>query len=226
MSSRTSLACDAVLFDLDGVLIDSTAVVERHYRMFARRHGLDADALIADLHGRRMADIIRAALPGLRGQALADECARFEAAEAADVDELAVIPGAAALTHELRGRPWAVVTSGTAPVATRRLEAAGIAVPPVLVTGELVRSGKPSPDPYLLAAQRLGVDPARCVVVEDAPTGVQAGLAAGASVIGVATTVGAEELAAAHHVVDVLTRLSTASGDDGTWWIAIDERDG
>lgn len=226
MPSRTLLACDAVLFDLDGVLIDSTAVVERHYRRFALRHGLDADALIADLHGRRMADIIAAALPGLRGQALADECARFEAAEAADVTDLAVIPGAAGLTHELKGRPWAIVTSGTAPVANRRLEAAGIATPPALITGELVGSGKPSPDPYLLAAERLGVDPTRCVVVEDAPAGVEAGLAAGASVIGVATTVGAEELSAAHHVVDVLARLSTASGDDGAWSIVIDERDG
>ena len=226
MPSHTLLRCDAVLFDLDGVLIDSTAVVERHYRMFASRHGLDADALVADLHGRRMADIIAAALPSLRGRALADECARFEAAEAADVDELAVIPGAAALTRELTGRPWAVVTSGTTPVATRRLEAAGIAMPPVLITGESVGSGKPSPDPYLLAAERLGVDPARCVVVEDAPAGVTAGLAAGASVIGVATTVGARELAAAHHVVDVLARLSTVRGDDGTWSIAIDERDG
>jgi mannitol-1-/sugar-/sorbitol-6-phosphatase len=226
MPSRTLLACDAVLFDLDGVLIDSTAVVERHYRMFALRHGLDADALIADLHGRRMADVIAAALPGLRGQELADECARFEAAEAADVADLAVIPGAAELTHELEGRPWAIVTSGTGPVATRRLEAAGIAVPPVLITGELVASGKPSPDPYLLAAERLGVDPARCVVVEDAPAGVDAGLAAGASVIGVATTVGAEELSAAHHVVDVLTRLSTATGTDGAWSIAIAQGDG
>lgn len=226
MASPTLLACDAVLFDLDGVLIDSTAVVERHYRSFARRHGLDPDALVADLHGRRMADIIAAALPHLRGQALADECARFEAAEAADVEDLAVIPGAAALTDELQGRPWAVVTSGTAPVATRRLEAAGIAPPPVLVTGELVGSGKPSPEPYLLAAQRLGVDPERCVVVEDAPAGVAAGLAARARVIGVATTVGAGELAAAHHVVDVLARLSIVRGSDGAWSIAIDERDG
>lgn len=196
-----------MLFDLDGVLVDSAATVERHYRAFAARHGVDADALLQGLPGRPMADVLAAAVPSLCGDDLAAELARFEAAEASDTDDLRAIPHATELLDALRDAPWAVVTSGTRPVAEARLAAVGIAPPAVLVTADQVARGKPSPEPYRRAANALGIDPARCLVVEDAPAGITAGREAGATVIAVASTVPVDRLAAAHHVVETLAQL-------------------
>lgn len=203
MAAACTLTASAVLFDLDGVLVDSTAAVEGHWRAFAERYGLDADALLVDLHGRRMVEIMARALPGMPPEELEREAARVEADEAAGAaDGTREIPGALALTAALDGLPWAIVTSGTTPVATARIRAVGLPTPSVLVTGEQVERGKPDPAPYLLAAERLGVPPAECVVIEDAPAGLAAGVAAGCTTIGVATSHAAAELAAADHLVD------------------------
>lgn len=201
MDQRCTVSAAAVLFDLDGVLVDSTVAVEGHWRAFAARHDLDEDALLATLHGRRMMDTMAAALPDLPPARLAEEGARLEQAEVDGArDATLPQPGARALTVALEGRPWAIVTSGTVPVATARIEAVGLPTPPVLVTGEQVASGKPDPAPYLLAAERLGFPPSDCVVIEDAPAGLAAGRAAGCATIAVTTSHAVEELTGADHI--------------------------
>ncbi len=201
MGQRCTVRAAAVLFDLDGVLVDSTVAVEGHWRAFAARHDLDAEALLASLHGRRMMDTMAAVLPDLSPARLAEEGARLEQAEVDGAREGTLPqPGAHELTAALGGRPWAIVTSGTVPVALARIEAVGLPSPLALVTGEEVASGKPDPAPYLLAAQRLGVPPEDCVVIEDAPAGLAAGRAAGCATIAVTTSHPAGELAGADHV--------------------------
>ncbi len=213
MAAGCTITASAVLFDLDGVLVDSTAAVEWHWRAFADRHGLDGDALLVDLHGRRMVEILAGALPGMPPEQREREAARVEAEEAAGAaDGTREIPGALALTGALEGRRWAVVTSGTTPVATARIRAVDLPSPPVLVTGDQVARGKPDPAPYLLAAERLGVPPAECVVIEDAPAGLSAGAAAGCTTIGVATSHAAVDLTAADHLVDTPTDIEILPG--------------
>lgn len=185
----------AVLFDCDGVLVDSAASVERAWRRWAVDHGLDEDAVVAVAHGRRTVDTMREL--GIRPDELADEVAGLEAAEVADAPSVSAYPEPAALLPALPPETWAVVTSGTHALVTSRLAAAGLPLPAVLVTAEDVAAGKPDPAGYLEAARRLGLPPADCLVVEDAPAGVQAALAAGMRVVGLPTTHPAEELAAA-----------------------------
>lgn len=185
----------AVLFDCDGVLVDSAASVERAWRRWAVDHGLDEDAVVAVAHGRRTVDTMREL--GIRPDELADEVAGLEAAEVADAPSVSAYPEPAALLPALPPETWAVVTSGTHALVTSRLAAAGLPLPAVLVTAEDVAAGKPDPAGYLEAARRLGLPPADCLVVEDAPAGVQAALAAGMRVVALPTTHPAEELAAA-----------------------------
>jgi sugar-phosphatase len=177
--------CRAILFDLDGVLVDSTACVERHWRMWAKRHGLDAEYVLADSHGRRTIDTMRAVAPEL---ATEDEAARLEQEEALDTVGIVAAPGAVELLTALQSVPWAVVTSGSHLMATTRLRFTELPTPPVLITADDVEQGKPAPEGYLRAANLLGINPQDCVVIEDAPPGIEAGRAADATVIGVATT--------------------------------------
>ena len=195
------LVADAVLLDLDGVLVDSTAGVEQAWTRFARRHDLDPDALLEDLHGRRMVDIIRRALPHLDEADLREEAERVQSHEVELGASVTPVDGAPGLVASLREDRWAIVTSGTRPVAEARLRGAGLPRPSVFVTADDVEEGKPSPVPYRTAAAHLGVDPARCVVVEDAPAGVAAGRAAGATTVAVSTSHTPAELDAADHVV-------------------------
>ena len=184
----------AVLFDCDGVLVDSAASVERAWRRWAAERGLDVDAVVAIAHGRRTEDTLRRL--GFSDD-LAAEVERVEGAEIADAASVSAFREAAALLPALPPQTWAVVTSGTRALATSRLAAAGLPAPAVLVTAEDVAAGKPDPEGYLEAARRLGRPPADCVVLEDAPAGVQAALAAGMPVVALPTTHAAEELAAA-----------------------------
>ena len=177
--------CRAILFDLDGVLVDSTACVERHWRMWAQRHGLDAEYVLADSHGRRTIDTIRAVAPELATEA---EAARLEQEEALDTVGIVAAPGAAELLTALQSVPWAVVTSGSRLMATTRLRFTELPIPQVLITADDVEQGKPAPEGYLKAANLLGINPQDCIVIEDAPPGIEAGRAAHATVIGVATT--------------------------------------
>jgi sugar-phosphatase len=194
----TTLLCDAVIFDLDGVLVDSRAVIERHWRRWASEVGLDFDLVMERAHGMRTIDTIRLVAPHLDAE---DETARFEAVEAEDVDGVAPIAGAAELVSAVPKRAWAIVTSGPQRTALARLQKVGLRVPDVLITADHVTQGKPAPEGYLLAAHRLGIDSAGCVVVEDAPAGIEAGHGAGMRVIAVAATHPTAELSAADFIV-------------------------
>ncbi|MFE7073829.1 HAD-IA family hydrolase [Streptomyces sp. NPDC057620] len=177
------IPCEGLLFDNDGVLVDSDLGVDQAWSRWARARGLSAEQVTAMVHGRRSADTVAllVADPGERPAALA-EIDRLEIEAAATTTAL---PGALDLLTGLPDDIWAVVTSGVTALARARLAAAGLPLPPVLVTADDVTDGKPAPDGYLAAAARLGVDPARTVVLEDAVAGAEAGKAAGAYVIGV-----------------------------------------
>ena len=199
------LIASALLFDLDGVLADSTRSVTRAWSAWARRVGLDPDELLPKVHGRRAIETIRAARPELDAEA---ELATLIADETTDNDDTREIPGARALVSALPPESWAIVTSGLREVATARLVAAGIPLPGIMITAESIERGKPDPDCYLRGAAALGVDPARCIVVEDAPIGATAARAAGMRLIALTTTHRAEQLLPADLVVPDLTHLA------------------
>jgi HAD superfamily hydrolase (TIGR01509 family) len=199
----------AVLSDLDGVLVDSGAQIESSWRMFGKRHGLDAERVLANSHGRRSIDLIRLVAPHLDAEA---EAALIEREDIDRAGELRPLPGARELVASVPPERFAIVTSASRPVAVARLRAAGIPVPRVLVTAEHVERGKPDPAGYLRAAKLLGVDPAYAVVLEDAPTGVAAGRAAGMTVLAVLTTSDESELSDAHSRVRDLRALFRGRG--------------
>jgi sugar-phosphatase len=185
--------CSAILFDLDGVLVDSTAYVEQQWRRWASARGLHPEPFLRVCHGRRALETIRIAAPHLDAEA---EVKAFLPTEVPDPEAIRPLAGASRLLDALPEGTWAVATSGPRITATARLRHAGLPVPPVLVCAEDVTRGKPMPDAYLLAARGLGVVPSDCLVVEDAPAGIQAARAAGMAVVGVGTTHRLEELAA------------------------------
>lgn len=177
--------CDAILFDMDGTLVDSTACVESTWHAWATRNGIDPAAVLAVSHGRQNSEVLRLVAPHLDTP---DEHARMEADEEACREGIVAVPGAAEILAALTPGTWAVVTSAWRRLAEIRMGCAGLPLPEVLITSDLVTRSKPSPDGYLAAAAALGVEPARCVVIEDAPAGIEAGQAAGMTVVGVTTT--------------------------------------
>jgi sugar-phosphatase len=179
----------AILSDLDGVLVDSHAAIMRAWRSWGARNGIDGAAIEAIPQGRPSREVIAFLAPHLDPAA---ESLAVEALEVEDTEGLIALPGAHALFEV--PEPVAVVTSGTLPLATTRLRSVGLPIPDVLVTPERISRGKPDPEGYLLAARELGVDPADCIVLEDAPAGLQAGRAAGMHVVGITTTYDAAEL--------------------------------
>jgi sugar-phosphatase len=213
-------SCAAVLFDMDGTLVDSTAVVERVWRQWAARHGLDAERILPLAHGRRTIETIREAAPHLNFSE--EEAARFDAEEARDSRGVLPVAGAVRVLSSLPLDRWAVVTSATLELASARLRFAGIPIPSVLVSADDVREGKPSPEGYLLAAARLGVPAAECLVIEDAPAGIEAGVAAGMRVIGIGATAPSEFAGAISWIPD-LTRLRISHSPAGGLEIEISE---
>jgi len=173
----------AVLLDMDGTLVDSDAAVERAWTVWAGEYGVETAAALAIAHGAPADRTVRQLLPSLDEAAVAAAAARQLALQYDDLSDVVPASGTTELLGALGriGLPWAVVTSADARLAKARLDAAGIAAP-LLVTVEDVTAGKPDPEGYLLAAKQLGVDPARCLVVEDAEPGLAAGRAAGAMV--------------------------------------------
>ena len=170
----------AFLFDMDGTLLDSSAVVNRVWVSWANKHGVDAQTLLKAMHGVRAEDTVRRfAGPSLD---IAAETEWIHQAELGDVEGLVPLEGIGAFISRLRADEWAVVTSATLELATVRMRAAKLALPRVMVTADDVRRGKPDPEGYLLAAKRLGVNIKDCLVFEDAPAGVKAAKAAGAHV--------------------------------------------
>jgi sugar-phosphatase len=176
------LTVSAALFDMDGTLVDSTAIVEALWARFSTEHGVDVAALLDYSHGRRTPDIVERFLPDATPADVEQVTAALEARELAVTDGIVEIPGAARLLASLT-IPWAVVTSAPRALAVRRLVAAGLPLPDVLVPADEVAHGKPAPDGYLRAAELLGVDVATSVAFEDAEPGVRSALAAGARVV-------------------------------------------
>ncbi|PFG94942.1 sugar-phosphatase [Saccharopolyspora erythraea NRRL 2338] len=175
----------AVLLDLDGTLVDSHAAVRRSWQRWADAVGIPLESFFHRTHGRPGHEVMAEVLPERPlAENLADNRALL-ADEIEDTDGVRALPGAARLLASLAEMPWAIVTACTEPLARARLAAAGLATPEVLVTSEQTDAGKPDPAGYLLAARRLGVEPAWCAVVEDASAGVRAAIAAGMHVIGV-----------------------------------------
>jgi len=201
----TTFRCAAILFDLDGVLVDSTRSVERQWRAWARERRVDEEKVAAVAHGVRAIEVVRALAPHLDAET---EVRNLEAREADDRDGVLVMPGAVKLVNEIPERRWGVVTSGTRHLATARLKLAGIPVPRVMITADDVVNGKPHPEPYLKGAELLGVKPEDCLVIEDAPAGIQSAHLGGMKVIAFASTFGKEELGDADAVIQSFSQLS------------------
>lgn len=188
------ITCGGVLFDLDGVLVDSTPAVARVWTGWAREHGLDPEDVVRRAHGRPSIETLREFLPDADHEAMNQD---VERREMEDVGDVVALPGAVEILRALPASRWAIVTSGTRPLAEIRIRAAGLPGPEHLITASEVQRGKPNPDPYLKGAESLRIRPSECLVVEDAAAGVQAGKAAGARVIAVRTTMPEEELRSA-----------------------------
>ncbi|GAA2501273.1 HAD family hydrolase [Streptomyces gobitricini] len=203
---------EALLFDNDGTLVSSLESVHRCWTRWAEEYGIAAeDFARVELHGRPAVDIIAELLPADR---IPGALARIERLEVEDVPGgVELLPGTKELLASLPADRWAVVTSATRPLAEARLREAGIDAPVVIAADDITR-GKPDPEPYLLAAARLGADPARCVVFEDAPAGLAAGRAAGMRTVALATTHDRGDLVADVVVTD-LSRVTARATADG-----------
>jgi mannitol-1-/sugar-/sorbitol-6-phosphatase len=196
-----------LLFDLDGTLVDSRAVVERHWGALCARLGLDFPSVLAVLHGVRSVDVIRRMAPDVDAPA---EAARLDAAEERDTDGLELVRGASELLARLPPGSWGIVTSGHRSLAQRRLAAVGLPIPAALVCGDEVTRGKPDPESFLAGARLLGAAPEACVAFEDAPAGIQAARSAGIPVVGITTTHEAAALTGASTVIFDLTQFDAA----------------
>jgi sugar-phosphatase len=193
-----------ILFDLDGVLVDSRPLIEEIWKAWAEPRGHDAARFLRVAHGRRTSETLREVAPHLD---ITAETAVIDAMEEVSTEGLIAIPGARELLTSLKPDSWAIVTSGSRAVATLRLRTAGLPLPAVMVTGDEVQRGKPDPEPYLLGARRTRMPPASCIVVEDAPAGILAGKAAGMRVAAVLTTHHASALREADVVLAHLSEL-------------------
>jgi sugar-phosphatase len=202
-----TFCCSAILFDLDGVLVDSTRSVERQWRIWAREHGIDGDKVMAVGHGVRAVEVIRAVAPHLDAEA---EVRKLESREADDREGVVVMPGAVDLVRSIPEGRWCVVTSGTRHLASARLRLAGIPIPKILVAAEDVASGKPHPEPYLKGAELLGVNAAEGLVIEDAPAGIQSAHGGGMKAIALTSTYAASELGKADAVVQNLEQIQVS----------------
>lgn len=188
------IECGGLLFDLDGVLVDSTPAVARAWSAWAARHGFEAAEVVRKAHGRPSMTTIRELLPDGDHET---ENREMERCEIGDVEGVVALPGAMELLEALPPGRWTIVTSCTRPLAKVRIAAARLLVPDKLVTSSDVNRGKPDPEPYLAGAARLELAPGDCVVVEDAPAGIRAGKAAGMRVLALRTTAADAELAEA-----------------------------
>ena len=208
-----SFRCRGVLFDLDGVLVDSTPAVARVWAWWARQHGFDADKVVREAHGKPSIATIRELLPHADHDA---ENQEVERREIEDTDGVIPLPGAVQLLQSIPVGKWAIVTSCTRRLAEVRIGAAGVPTPKRMVTSNDIKNGKPNPEPDLKGAQILGAAGAECVVIEDAPAGIRAGKAAGAHVVALRTTAGDAELraAGADWIVDDCSELSVDPAND------------
>ena len=212
-----------MLFDLDGVLVDSTPAVARVWAGWAGEHGFDPDEVVKKAHGRPSITTIRELLPHADQEA---ENREVERREITDVEGVVPLPGALELLRALPLERWAIVTSCTRQLAGVRIAAAGLPQPKHLVTATDVHRGKPDPEPYLKGAQFLGVPAVNCLVIEDAPAGIRAGKAAGARVVALRTTASDPELlqAGADWIADNCAGFFVDSAADGEEFLRISRR--
>lgn len=210
----TEIRCSALLFDLDGVLIDSTPAVTRVWRQWATEHGFNPDEVVSRVHGRPSLTTVREYLPKADHAA---ENREIERREMQDAEGIVTLPGSRELLHSLAADSWTIVTSCTRSLAEVRLRAAGLPIPERIVTFTDVTLGKPHPEPFLTAAAKLGFPASECIVVEDVPAGIRAGKAAGARVIAVRTTCEEADLrsAGADFVVNNCADISLAHNNAG-----------
>ncbi|MGL3149601.1 HAD-IA family hydrolase [Microbacterium sp. A82] len=208
----TAITARAALLDMDGTLVDSTAVVERLWWEWAAPHGLDRNTVLETVHGRQGWQSMSLLLPERDHAVNLEENAQMLARESAEVDGVVEIPGAAAFLRALAPFPHAIVTSANDALMTARMAAASLKIPKIAITAERVTRSKPDPEGFLLAASSLGIAPADCVVFEDSGAGIRAGLDAGMSVIGVGPH--APRFAPTHHIEDLtqVTIAPTAGG--------------
>lgn len=199
MTATTVLTARALLLDMDGTLVNSDTVVERCWRRWADRHGLDGDEVMKVVHGRQGYASMAVLLPHRPMEQNHADNARMLAEETADMDGVVAVPGAAEFLASLAGLPHALVTSADVALSGARMAAAGLGLPDVRVTAESVGASKPDPEGFLKGAAELGVAPADCVVFEDSGAGISAGRAAGMRVVGVGPRAG-------FHRPDVLVR--------------------
>lgn len=199
--------------------MDSTRAVDREWRAWAARKGVDGDAIMAIAHGVRTVEVIRRVAPHLDAEL---EASLIESEEAEDKEGVVVMPGAVELVQSIPDGRWGVVTSGSRLLASTRLEYCGIPVPRVLITSDDVTHGKPHPEPYLKGAEGLGFPPTDCLVIEDAPAGIQSGLSGGMKVVGITSTYAAEKLVHADAVIGKLREIHVSSNGAGR--IAVEVR--
>ncbi len=205
------LEAAGILFDMDGVLVSSLGSVERSWAKWGELRGVDGAKAILTAHGKRAIETIRLLRPDLDDQ---EELALIEQIEIDDTEDIQVLPGVQAL---LTGRPpgsWTICTSATERLARVRLEHAGLQPPERFISADKVEHGKPHPEPYLRGAALLGFPPERCLVIEDAPAGCEAGKAAGCTVLATLFSHSAEQLSAADRLVRSLDGLRV-SGQAG-----------
>jgi sugar-phosphatase len=210
----TEIRCSGVLFDLDGVLIDSTPAVTRVWRQWALEHGFNPEDVMERVHGRPSLTTVREYLPNADHAA---ENREIERREMQDADGIITLPGAHELLRQLPSNRWTIATSCTRSLAEVRLRAAGLPIPERIVTSTDVTHGKPHPEPFLKAAAKLGFPAAECIVVEDVPAGIRAGKAAGARVIAFRTTVAEEDLqgAGADFILNNCADISAGHSPEG-----------
>lgn len=210
----TAIRCSALLFDLDGVLIDSTPAVARVWRRWAVDHGLDPETVVRMAHGRPSRSTIRELLPGAD---IDGEDREVERREMEDLDGVVLLPGAQQLLNSLPPERWTIATSCTRPLAEVRLRSAGLPIPRNMITSSDVKIGKPDPEPYLKAAAKLGFAASDCIVIEDASAGVRSGKAAGSRVIAFLTTMIRRDLedAGADWIVQNCADITASSDGDG-----------
>ncbi|HEY4379005.1 MAG TPA: HAD-IA family hydrolase [Acidobacteriaceae bacterium] len=210
-----SVEAKGLLFDMDGVLISSLGSVERCWKRWCKLYDVPDAENFEVQHGVRAMDILRGLKPEWSDAQRREGLQVIEDMEIEDTGDLVVLPGVTALLAELPPERWAIVTSATHRLILGRLAAAGLPVPARLISGDMVERGKPDPEPYRRGAELLGFRPEECIVVEDAPSGISAGVAAGARVLGVLSTHESSELSAATWIVESLEDVAVTAGANG-----------
>jgi sugar-phosphatase len=212
LSEQVTVSTQGILFDMDGVLISSIGSVVRCWRRWAEIYGIPNASSYVVPHGMRAIEIVKSLRPDIDPQ---EGLKVIEDMEILDTKDMTVLPGVRELLESLPPERWVIVTSATKRLLLGRLEAAGLPIPSRFISADMVERGKPDPEPYRRGAELLGLKAEDCLVVEDAPSGVGAGIAAGCRVLGVLGTHSVEELHAATWVVGSLVGMQVVAGEDG-----------